>query len=54
MGTVKKTSGSRPRQQNSPEVMVRGFKKCCIPEEAGNVGSEHESVSNECETRWEL
>jgi hypothetical protein len=38
----------------SPEVMVRGFKECCVSdetngredkEEAGNVGSEHKSVS---------
>jgi hypothetical protein len=48
--------GSCPWQQISPEVVVRGFRNCCIcdeivgretEEEAGNVGSEHE-------TRWEL
>jgi hypothetical protein len=39
-------------------MIVRGFRKCCIPdavdgmddeEEVGNVGSEHENVSIKCE-----
>jgi hypothetical protein len=41
--------------------MVRGLRNCCISdemdgredkEEAGNVDSEHESVSSEYRTRW--
>jgi hypothetical protein len=27
------------------------FKKCCMSDEVGNVGSEHECVSSECETQ---
>jgi hypothetical protein len=65
LGAIKKpnaellcASRSRPRKWISPEIILKGFKVCCISEkmdgrkdqeEFGNVCSEYESVSSECE-----
>jgi hypothetical protein len=50
-------SGSRPWQQISPEVIVRGFKKYCISGEMFRREDveerEHEGESCECETEDE-
>jgi hypothetical protein len=55
-GTIKEPSIELMCWWISPEVMLKGYKKCCISyeildvEEDWNVDNEHESMNSECET----